>query len=320
MVEEKYGLPPFGNLLSANAGPSTLENWGEDSWVTLHQIGNSRIHNEYWFLTEIFNLKNPKPALNGEPYYAGYKDSRGKGGADFKLSGKGGTERDNGFVRSSMYGSFLSGGLAGHVYGAEGVWGGDIEPAAPVHLWDAFQWKSGAQMQYLKTFVFSIGKRYQDLVPLADLVSPNKTHNIHIWEGWAFCARTPDKNIFLAYFETGNPKNDFRQIRSARLNSFYHAEWFNPRNGTWINIGKLASSNIGNIELPNLPQETDWGLKLIYIGPNDKNKILPTPIMNNESLLKNFIKKYWLHLVPFVFITTLIIFLILPVMAWFRKN
>jgi hypothetical protein len=320
MVEEKYGLLPFGNLLSANAGPSTLENWGEDSWVTLHQIGNSRIHNEYWYLTEIFNLKNPKPALNGEPYYAGYKDSRGKGGADFKLSGKGGTERDNAFVRSSMYGSFLSGGLAGHVYGAEGVWGGDVEVAAPVHLWEAFQWKSGAQMQYLKTFVFSVGNRYQELVPLADLVSPNKTHDIHIWKGWSYCARTPDKNIFLAYFETGNAKNDFRQIRSARLNSYYHAQWFNPRNGSWIDIGKLASSNIGNIELPNFPEETDWGLKLVYIGPNDKTKILPTPIIDNESQLKSFIKKYWLHLVPFVFITVLIFFLILPVMAWFRKN
>jgi hypothetical protein len=188
MVEEKYGLPPFGNLLSANAGPSTLENWGEDSWVTLHQIGNSRIHNDYWYLTEIFNLKSPRPALNGEPYYAGYKDARGGGGGEFKFSGKGGTERDNAFVRSSMYGSLLSGGLAGHVYGAEGIWGGDVEAAAPVHMWEAFQWKSGVQMQYLKNFVFSIGKHYQDLVPLSDLISPNKTRNIYSFEGWAYCA------------------------------------------------------------------------------------------------------------------------------------
>jgi hypothetical protein len=53
MVEEKYGLPPFGTLLSANANPSTLENWGDDSWVTLHQTGNMREHNNYWYLTEI---------------------------------------------------------------------------------------------------------------------------------------------------------------------------------------------------------------------------------------------------------------------------
>ncbi|QMU30567.1 apiosidase-like domain-containing protein [Adhaeribacter radiodurans] len=268
-MEKKYGPPPFGNLLSANANPSTLENWGEDSWVTLHQIGNMREHNNYWYLTEIFNLKNPRPALNGEPYYSGYKDNRGPGSANYTRGADGGTERDNAFVRSGMYGSFLSGGLAGHVYGAEGIWGGDIEPAAPIHMWDAFQWRSGAEMQYLKTFAFSIGKRYQDLVPLADLVSPNKNHDILSYEGWAYCARTPDKNLFLAYFEKGCPQ---AEIRGARLNSIYRAQWFNPRNGTWQDVGngKLAASKIGIIKLPKLPEDVDWGLKLVYEGPQAK--------------------------------------------------
>ncbi|MCW3108658.1 MAG: hypothetical protein JWQ09_3164 [Segetibacter sp.] len=264
-MEKKYGPPPFGNLLSANANPSTLENWGEDSWVTLHQIGNMREHNNYWYLTEIFNLKNPRPALNGEPYYSGYKDNRGPGSVNYTRGADGGTERDNAFVRSGMYGSFLSGGLAGHVYGAEGIWGGDIEPSAPIHMWDAFQWRSGAEMQYLKTFAFSIGNRYQDLVPLADLVSPNKNHNILSYEGWAYCARTPDKNLFLAYFEKGCPQ---AEIRGARLNSVYHAQWFNPRNGTWLDVGdgKLVTSKIGVIKLPKLPEDVDWGLKLVYEG------------------------------------------------------
>ena len=268
-VEKKYGPLPFGNLLSANANPSTLENWGDDSWVTLHQIGNMREHNNYWYLTEIYNSKNPKPALNGEPYYAGYKDARGAGiGVHYTRGADGGTERDDAIVHSCMYGSFLSGGLAGHIYGAEGIWGGDIEPAAPTHMWEAFTWKSGADMQYLRTFAFSIGRRYQELVPMADLVSPNKTHDILNYEGWAYCARTPDKNIFLAYFEKGCPRS---QIRGARLNSVYQAQWFDPRNGTWINInnGKLASNKIGIINLPDVPGDKDWGIKLIYEGPQD---------------------------------------------------
>ena len=212
---EKFGPPPFGTLLSANANPSTLENWGEDSWVTLQQIGNMREHNNYWYLTEIFNQAHPQPALNGEPYYSGYMDARGQGGGrGYQFGAPGGTEKDDQFVRSAMYGNFLSGGLAGHVYGAEGIWGADIEPAAPTKMWDAFQWNSGSQMQHLRTFAFSIGKRYQELVPLADLVSPNKTHDIRCYEGWAYCARTPDKKIFLAYFEKGCPRS---QMRGARL-------------------------------------------------------------------------------------------------------
>ncbi|MGA9291589.1 MAG: DUF5060 domain-containing protein [Ignavibacteriaceae bacterium] len=263
-VEKKYGPPPFGTLLSANANPSTLENWGDNSWVTLHQTGNMREHNNYWYLTEIFNLKDPKPALNGEPYYAGYRDARGPGSANYTRGAKGGTELDNEFVRSGVYGSFLSGGFAGFVYGAEGIWGADIEPSAPVHMWEAFQWTSGAQVQYLNNFAFSIGNRYRELVPMADLVSPNKSQDILSYQGWAYCARTNDKNIFLAYFEKGCKKS---QIRGARLNSLYGAQWFNPRNGTWRDAGSgtVTADKIGIIQLPDFPDEKDWGLRLVYL-------------------------------------------------------
>ena len=265
-VNKKYGLSPFGTLMSSNANPSTLENWGDSSWVTLHQIGNMREHNNYWYLTEIYNQKNPKPGFDGEPYYAGYKDARGKGAVNYSHGAPGGTDKDNQFVRSCMYGCFLSGGLAGHVYGAEGIWGADIEPSAPTHMWDAFQWKSGAEMQYLRTFAFSIGKRYQDLVPIPDLVSPNKTHDIIAYEGWAYCSRTPDKKIFMAYFEKDCPRSF---LRGAILNSRYKAQWYNPRNGTWQDVGNgtVTANKIGIIRLPDFPEDIDWGLKLIYEGP-----------------------------------------------------
>ena len=265
VVMEKYGQPPFGSLLSANANPSTLENWGEDSWVTLHQTGNMREHNNYWYLTEIFQSPKTRPALNGEPYYAGYKDVRGLGAGGYKFGAPGGTDRDDQFVRSAMYGSFLSGGFAGHVYGAEGIWGADIEEAADPKMWEAFQWRSGSQMRHLRTFAFSIGKRYQELVPIADLVSPNKTPVVRGYEGWAYCARTPDKEVFLAYFEKGCPAS---QIRGARLWGSYRAEWFDPRTGTWSDAGNgaLRSNQIGVITVPAFPGDADWGLRLTYTG------------------------------------------------------
>lgn len=262
MVQEKYGLPPYGTLLSANANPSTLENWGDDSWVTLHQIGNMREHNNYWYLTEIFRAPHPRPALNGEPYYAGYTDARSQGGGrGYQFGAKGGTEQDDEYVRSGMYGSFLSGGFAGHVYGAEGIWGADIEPTAPTKMWEAFQWRSAGQMQYLRDFAYSIGKRYQELEPNADLVSPNKTAVLRSYEGWAYCARTPDRAIFLAYFEKGAAR---AQVRGARLNAEYRAEWFDPRSGKFspVGNGRLRSNQIGIVQLPELPSETDWGLRL----------------------------------------------------------
>jgi hypothetical protein len=264
----EYGTPPFGNLLSANANPSTLVNWGEQSWVTLQQTGNKREHEYYWYLTQIFRQPNPQPALNGEPYYSGYVDERGLNGG-YKYGAPGGTAKDDQYVRSAMYGNVLSGGLAGHVYGAEGIWGADIEAAAPIHMWDAFQWNSGAQMKYLPQFILSSGSKYQDLVP-DQFVVPNQTHTIKGYEGWAYAARTPDKNLFLVYFEQGCPKS---LIRGAKLTSIYEAKWFNPRNGEWSAAagGMLTSNNIGEIQLPDFPSPEDWALRLSYKQP------APTP-------------------------------------------
>jgi hypothetical protein len=256
---EKYGRPPFGTLLSANPATSTLLNWGEDSWVTLHQIGNAREHDFYWYLTQIFRSPNPQPALNGEPYYSGYKDARASNGRGYQYGAQGGTDLDDQYVRSGMYGSFLSGGFAGHIYGAEAIWGADVQAAAPTHMWEAFQWNSAAQMKHLRTFAFSIGKRYQELIPDEDFVTPNKTHTVKGYEGWAYSAHTPEKDIILAYFEKGCPTS---QVRAARPRTTYHAEWFDGRNGNWIDAGELHSDPNGVIQLPAFPSDLDWGLKL----------------------------------------------------------
>ncbi len=270
MVFDKYGPPPFGTLLSTDANPSTLVNWGENSWVTLHQTGNKRVHEYYWYMTQIYREAHPpRPALNGEPYYAGYTDARAfKGG--YKYGAPGGTPRDDRYVRSAMYGSVLSGGFGGHVYGAEGIWGADIEPSAPTKMWDAFKWKSAAEVHYLRTFVFSIGNRYRDLQPNSELVVPSKTHIVKGFDGWAYASRTPDKEVFLAYFEQGCPTS---LIRGARLRSVYRARWFDPRNGTWSDVanGTVESDIIGEIHLPDFPSNIDWGLSLVY------ERTLPMP-------------------------------------------
>ncbi|RYE55168.1 MAG: hypothetical protein EOP48_10775, partial [Sphingobacteriales bacterium] len=161
----------------------------------------------------------------------------------------------------TIYGCFLSGGYAGHVYGAEGIWGGDVEDKAPTKMWDAFTWRSAAEMQYLRKFAFSIGKRYQDLEPQTDLVIPNKSYDLLSYEGWAYCSRTPDRKAFLIYFERGCP---IAELRGAALSSVYSAQWFNPRTGEWQDVesGTLSSSKTGTMKLPYRPDDLDWGLKL----------------------------------------------------------
>jgi hypothetical protein len=259
-VIDLYGPPPFGTLVSCNASVSSLLNFGgpdENRWLTFHQIGNLREHDAYWYLTEIYHASPPRPALNGEPYYSGMTDRRY---TPYRYGAPGGTEDDDRDVRSGIYGSFLSGGFAGHIYGAEGIWGADIEPGSRPLMWEAFQWNSANQMKWLQTFALSEGARYQELVPDANLVSPSQTHITKGYAGWAYCARTPARDYFLAYFEKECPARSM--IRGALPNATYQAQWFDPRSGQWTKTESLKANVWGQITLPDFPSDNDWGLKL----------------------------------------------------------
>jgi hypothetical protein len=264
-VIRDYGPPPFGTLASCNASVSSLMNFGgpdQNHWLTFHQIGNGREHDYYWYLTEIYHSVPARPALNGEPYYSGMADKRYD---PYKYGAPGGTAEDDRDVRSGIYGSFLSGGLAGHVYGSEGIWGADIEPGSSPFMWEAFQWNSANMMQFLPRFALSEGRRYQDLVPDSNLVSPSETHITKGFLGWAYCARTPEKDFFLVYFEKDYPAGGM--IRGAVPFASYQAQWFNPRTGEWSKAGEdVLKANVwGWIRLPDFPSQDDWGFKLTRI-------------------------------------------------------
>ena len=263
-VIEKYGHPPFGTLAGTNSNPSTLRNFGHTDkakWLTFHQIGNRRTHDLYPFLTEIFNASPPVPGINGEPYYAGMEGAEGD------------TETSDLYCRSAMYGSVLSGGLGGHIYGAGGwdggMWGGNVEDAAENHIWDVIKWRSADQMRHLRTFILSEGGRYRNLVPSENLIRPNRSGEAKSCIGWSYCARTEEKDLFVLYFEKDCPKAN---LSGALFSGKYEAGWFNPRSGIWRDAGVLSANSAGVIDLPNFPgnsfrSRTDWALKLILRNP-----------------------------------------------------
>ena len=268
LVIARYGRPPFGTLASCNASVSSLLNFGgpdENHWLTYHQIGNGREHDYYCYLTEIYHAVPARPAVNGEPYYSGMADKRYS--PPYRYGAPGGTETDDRDTRSGIYGSFLSGGFAGHIYGSEGIWGADIEPGSSPFMWEAFLWNSANQMTHLPAFAFSEGRRYADLVPDANLVTPNATHETKGFVGWAYCARTPARDYFLVYFEKGCPTTS--RIRGAQLKATYDAQWFDPRTGRWSQAGDghVTSNQWGWIDVPAFPSDDDWGLKLILAVP-----------------------------------------------------
>jgi len=268
-VIDKYGHPPFGTLAGCNPAGSSLKYFDHRAnakWITFHQIGNSHQHNSFELMTEIFHAASALPGINGEPYYAGMHGAPG------------GSDESGLNCRSHMYGSVLSGGYGGHIYGAGdrapkggAMWAGEVEEVDKPHIWDAIKWPSGDQMRHLKTFVLSEGRKYQQLEPQVELVSPNKSEaeGHSGWDGcvgWAYCSRTAKKDLFLLYFE--------RYCRRAVLSGAvrggrYDAQWFDPRGGKWIkaDAGTVTADAEGKITLPKFPVErdisdTDWALKV----------------------------------------------------------
>lgn len=263
LVIERFGEPPFGTLAGTNSNPSSLQNWGHTDrarWLGFHQIGNRRTHDVYEYLTEIFQAQPPVPGINGEPYYDGMEDAEP------------GSDKAARYCRSAMYGSVLSGGLGGHIYGAGGwkggLWSGEVESASEYPIWDVIQWPSADQLRHLKTFVLSEGRRYQDLLPSVGLLTPNRSGEAKSLNGWAYCAATAGRDFVLLYFEQDCPQATLSGLPAGQD---YEVHWYDPRTGRWLDAAAAAATitadAAGTIRLPPFPggkamSDIDWALKL----------------------------------------------------------
>src|SRR4029078_11283029 len=183
-------------------------------WLTMHTVGNNpRNHAIYASIEELFGLSPPYPAANLEPYYTGWNHAINRPGGETPEEN---SPRDNYFARAMMYGSVLSGGLAGHVHGtaAYDVTSTGESAGWGPYIWTALRYESGAQMQHLRSFVLSEGSRYQDLLLASSDIDPRSIHDATAdgLDGWSFLMRTADKTFALVYFENKASK--------ARLKGF----------------------------------------------------------------------------------------------------
>lgn len=276
---ERYGPLPFGQLTTILTPCATDEDFGHGDtapWLTMHGVGNAiRTHDMHQYVTRIFNLDNSLPCINQEPYYPGWYANNGKGSLEETPFG---SDLDNYYARAMMYGSVLSGALAGHVYGT-GAYGGDStgEPDGVYpHIWEALKYESGAHMGHFKAFFESETSSYQELIPSSDTLhtDSHEEYPSDGLDGWAYMARTPSNTLLLCYFE--------RFCRSPRLSELppgrqYSCTWYNPRTGEWLPAGILTVSGQGIIDLPPFPggadrNEQDWAAKLCVAGGSQKSE------------------------------------------------
>lgn len=249
----KYGHPPFGQLTTTNTEFSTYKLWGhtdQSPWLTMHQVGNKpRDHTASDLIEELFRLPNPVPCYNQEAWF---------------LANDSPTESWNN--RRTMYSCLLRGGLAGVSYEAMGQTRAVRETSSlppgthGLHplMWVSVLWENAKEAQHARTFMFTHGASYQNLVPAKELLSPAWNSTRH----WAYCMRTGDKKLIKLYFEK-DPKTS---LSGVLPNTTYLAYWFNPRTGVWSEAGadgRLTSDATGTLLLPQtLPTAEDWALSL----------------------------------------------------------
>jgi hypothetical protein len=267
-----YGPLPFGQPYTTLIDSSTYKVFGHADkapWLTMHTVGNKpRNHAIYASLEEIFGLTPAYPAANLEPYYAGWNHAINRPGGETPVPD---SDRDNYLARAMMYGSVLSGALAGHVYGtaAYDVTSTDEPAGWRPHIWTAMRYKSGAQMKHLRDFVLSAGDRYQDLLLANEDLDPRATPSSLAdgLDGWTFMMRTADRDYALLYFELDAPRS---QLKGFTANQKYRWSWFNPRTGEWSQAVNVTANIKGELATPNFPVGTsgniqDWAAKLSLV-------------------------------------------------------
>ena len=266
---QAYGALPFGQPYTTLIDSSTYRRFGHGDhapWLTMHTVGNRPRDNAiYALIEEIFGLAPPYPAANLEPYYTGWNHSINRPGGETPGAD---SDRDNYFARSMMYGSVLSGALAGHVHGtgAYDLTSTGEPPGWRPYIWEALRYASGGQMQHLRRFVLSEGSRYQDLRLASADLRPRRAPESSDdgLDGWSFMMRTYERSLALLYFEVGAPRP---RLVGFTPGARYRWVWFDPRTGRWTDTLDLVSTAEGTLDAPPFPGRgakatMDWGAKL----------------------------------------------------------
>ena len=251
----KYGGLPFGQPFTTLIDRSTYLAFGHGDkapWLTMHTVGNNpRNHAIYASIEQLFHLEPAMPAANLEPYYTGWNHAINRPGGETPDEN---SPRDNYFARAMMYGSVLSGGLAGHVHGTGAY---DVtttgEPAGwRPYIWTALTYESGAQMQHLRKFILSEGPLYQSLEPVPRDLQPRGIPDALAdgLDGWSFLARLKTREFALAYFENGAPRPKLAGFGPGLR---YQWTWFDPENGKWSRSLTVRADGQGTIDAPPFP-------------------------------------------------------------------
>jgi len=235
-----------------------------DDWLDFNmcQTGHSVFRDNFRDVQMDYNLRPPKPCIDGEP---GYEDHP----SGFNVW--------NGYMddfqsRQFAYWAVFS-GACGHTYGCNNIWQfydrGCSAMGFARRTWkDSLDLPGSGQMRHVRGLIES--RPYLSRIPDQGLVLAGFAHNI----GHARATRDggpggDDATYIMVYFPAHRElKLATRRIASDRL----HLWWYNPRDGRASDAGLIKNPGELKIVPPTDVLQEDWVLVI-----DDPRKNYPPP-------------------------------------------
>jgi len=218
-----------------------------EDWLDFNSIqsGHGWATKTYEFVAKDYSLSPPKPTVDMEPPYENHPTGK--------------TPRiDSHQVRKGAYWAMLA-GAAGHGYGALDLFYLYKENDGPFphngfHEWRKAKAYEGSRQVGFMRRLFELRPWYKMVPDQSDITSGQGEGEDHIQ-----AARAEDNSFLIAYLPHGRPVGiDLAKISGKLVN----AHWFDPRQGTWQEIGSYDNSGTREFTPPSAGDKADWILVL----------------------------------------------------------
>jgi hypothetical protein len=241
------------------SGQTSSSTWFHNAdWLDFNSIqsGHGWAAKTYRFIEKDYGLSPAKPTVDMEPPYENHP------------TGTKTPRIDSHQVRKGAYWNMLS-GAAGHGYGALDLFWLYKDSDGPFPR-NGFQpWRKalayeGSRQVGLMRRLFELRPWYK-LVPDQAVIAAGQGEG----EDHVRAARAEDGSFVIAYLPSGKPVSIKMDKVSGKT---VKAQWYDPREGTWRNIGGFPNTGIREFVAPSQGERSDWVLVL-----EDAAKGLGTP-------------------------------------------
>jgi hypothetical protein len=219
----------------------------KEDWLDFNSIqsGHGWGAKTYEFIVKDYRLSPAKPTVDMEPPYENHPTGK--------------TPRiDSHQVRQGAYWNMLA-GAAGHGYGALDLFYlyKDTDGPFPRNGFQpwrkALAYEGSRQVGYMR-LLFELRPWYQ-LVPDQSVLASGPGEG----EDHVQAARADDHSFLIAYLPRGRPVSIHMDKIAGKA---VKARWYDPREGTWRDIGEYANTGTRQFVGPSQGARTDWVLVL----------------------------------------------------------